>query len=1466
MAGNKKISELTELAILDLDDNDVVPVVDGSDNETKKIKSGSLRLRKNNVIKYGADPTGVADSTAAFVACLAANDVAYVADGTYIVGDLELNAKKIEGAGGTIKRKTGATYAVIMQGENPEISGITFNTLASAVNGESEIKLDDGASYCIVRNCKFTGTLYATVSADANGADDTSLVYENPVNGFTFEGNTVFGAYSRHLYLHNIENIRIVNNSFRGSTRDSIRLRQATTRCLIHGNTFDEIGLEYPDIVERPLNWSSLTAYTLGQRVSIPPNGIFQCIVATSTIGANPTTSGASEWTNVAPAYFETKDVLDAFWSGRELIITSNILKKCASLGFGIKGVEPNGDYATGRVVISNNYIEGCFGSAIELSNSQNTLAGDFRPSNQYIITSNIIRKNNRERFDVTQAAIYIRQGCRSVIISNNIIDSNYAKGIYVRNADQTAGINRDILIQGNQIYSNGIPGNPAGAGIQISPVNGLQVLDNIVRNYTTIEEYKMTVAGTATADETITFPARNNAGGSISVAVLNGDTFDVIKSKIVASLRNDYPVVYETITSTYYTNVREELGVASSVQFGPTVGSGRLVLSSDLPGTQGDGYTLVTIVNNTLSPTVYPTNWTWDSGTNTLTVYIRSTTKPFHFIAAFNASAPADARAVLSVALLAGEPSDVASQAAMTGETVSTSGGVDGDELWFDARLENILTPGVFTGSGYTVTLTRDPLMTNSVQTYGAYIKDTEVVGSTTFTAPNLSYIIKNNLLAGNSVGDRFGLVMNDVEMPALLFYVDSNNVGNNTIVTTQARTKFSTGSNSQGGLFSVSSTQAFLIVQGMILRARDFGEVGNSLTFEIEQQTGNDQPLRLQIAPLYAGGKDVVLRLPTDGSGNPLATSVEDVEAFLKTRCAQGTLACEDNYINLLRPQREGIKGDPAVGAMTSAVSTTEDVEVFRGTGKAFKVGKELLEVLGTGFSSATSYILQINADPTKYDVGAIVGHVVGAMGSTYTEVDAAADTGRTPGGNGVRYIYKNADGTTYEDTAAPTPAMRRQKIYLGRIIVVSGTVVQALPEPVVNESVNEQLYDLAKAIRIFNITGNQLSANGANLKLNKSAGSLFSIGANYQTDDENPHQVTTGALTALTFQYITQTAASGSDVTDLDPTKYDVAGTATTITGNNSQSSVQRVYLFPSGSVRIAYGQRVYNTLAEAVAGAPSEPFTQNSAIEGNGVLIGMVAMTKAATSLQDTSRVAFIPVSRFGDAVVGSAAGVTDLTMLDPRTGFELFEGWNSTTAVGNLTWAATANSGVNGMNVTSSTGREQGIMRLDTSTSSTSHPMLTLGSGSPFVFSTAKFTMETWYQVATLSTVTEEFIDRFGFDSSATSATPNNAVYFEYDRLNFGANWQAVSFAGGAAATRTDTGVAVSAGSWVHFKIEITANTDVKYYINDVLVATHASNFPTGTSQACHAVYRKIKSAGTTARLSYADWWRLRCLF
>ena len=134
----------------------------------------------------------------------------------------------------------------------------------------------------------------------------------------------------------------------------------------------------------------------------------------------------------------------------------------------------------------------------------------------------------------------------------------------------------------------------------------------------------------------------------------------------------------------------------------------------------------------------------------------------------------------------------------------------------------------------------------------------------------------------------------------------------------------------------------------------------------------------------------------------------------------------------------------------------------------------------------------------------------------------------------------------------------------------------------------------------------------------------------------------------------------------------------------------------------------------------------------------------------------------------------------------------------------------------------------------------------------------------WLNVGTLSSVAEEYIDRHGLHNSTTSAAPTNGIYFEYDRLNHGVNWQFVTVAA-STVTRTDTGIAAIA-LFREFEIQTTGNTEARAYIGGVLVATHTTNIPSGTGQTVSPTFQKVKTAGTTARITYIDWFRARVTY
>lgn len=114
--------------------------------------------------------------------------------------------------------------------------------------------------------------------------------------------------------------------------------------------------------------------------------------------------------------------------------------------------------------------------------------------------------------------------------------------------------------------------------------------------------------------------------------------------------------------------------------------------------------------------------------------------------------------------------------------------------------------------------------------------------------------------------------------------------------------------------------------------------------------------------------------------------------------------------------------------------------------------------------------------------------------------------------------------------------------------------------------------------------------------------------------------------------------------------------------------------------------------------------------------------------------------------------------------------------------------------------------------------------------------------------------------RVGLTSTALSAAPaDDAVYFEC--LAGDANWFAVTRDGAAAAqTRSDTGVAFSAGTRTIFRIDQPSAGVFQFSINGTVVATHsgAMNIPAQASSAI--VFMQLVTTGTANIDMGIDYW------
>ena len=279
---------------------------------------------------------------------------------------------------------------------------------------------------------------------------------------------------------------------------------------------------------------------------------------------------------------------------------------------------------------------------------------------------------------------------------------------------------------------------------------------------------------------------------------------------------------------------------------------------------------------------------------------------------------------------------------------------------------------------------------------------------------------------------------------------------------------------------------------------------------------------------------------------------------------------------------------------------------------------------------------------------------------------------------------YLLVNSASTLYQQITFPTPQERRENIYLGKINHPNRSTISSVNNnPDFDVSPMSVLRDLWTPLKLIN-QGIIVSANGANLNINTSAGTLWGNGIGWITNQLNPDSVSISGTSPTTFQYRVQTGGTFSNTTTIDVSHYDLNGVITSIGGGAGASTNQRVYLFPTGLVRIQYGQTVYSTFADAVAAVQTESFIEYGNHRDNAILIGVITVNKSATLLNNTSQAKFTLVSKFGE-LLGGTGGLSTTTLQ------QAYDNSNSP--------EITINAVLDGLSIKNGTGNADNITRL-----------------------------------------------------------------------------------------------------------------------------------------------------------------------
>lgn len=291
-----------------------------------------------------------------------------------------------------------------------------------------------------------------------------------------------------------------------------------------------------------------------------------------------------------------------------------------------------------------------------------------------------------------------------------------------------------------------------------------------------------------------------------------------------------------------------------------------------------------------------------------------------------------------------------------------------------------------------------------------------------------------------------------------------------------------------------------------------------------------------------------------------------------------------------------------------------------------------------------------LSINSgDDTKFDVATGSGYIVDytTYPTTTTLVEWDASTALTVSGLTTSFatdIAIDSSGAILQQNSFNTEELR-SVILLGGLDHNNQTNIRNIFQITVPTfGVGSSLKDLAASIGDINLSGNEILSNGANLKIDKTLGRVFSLGKNYKTNKNDPNTISIPSETQVEFNYIfddgSGNAVVGPTATDINPNNYDDgSGTLATVTVNDY--TIQRVLVFSNtGNTFIQYGTNVYGKLSEAIGGLDTLSFPSLSGFR-TALTRGYIIVQEGETDLSTTNTV-FINGDKFGG--VGNLTGV------------------------------------------------------------------------------------------------------------------------------------------------------------------------------------------------------------------------------
>lgn len=249
---------------------------------------------------------------------------------------------------------------------------------------------------------------------------------------------------------------------------------------------------------------------------------------------------------------------------------------------------------------------------------------------------------------------------------------------------------------------------------------------------------------------------------------------------------------------------------------------------------------------------------------------------------------------------------------------------------------------------------------------------------------------------------------------------------------------------------------------------------------------------------------------------------------------------------------------------------------------------------------------------------------------------------------------WIYINSDGTISQQATPFTDAQYRNKIVIGSVIHSEGAVKFARTFPVTAYSSNTQFNEFIRFFGPLKREGHKITANGANLSLDRASGKAFALGRNYVNNPNAPSDIIDGARTQCVIHryysdgsngFVKDDGPNGNGYTTIDPTKFD-NGSGNLGNMPNNKYSLQRVYYFPSTPdiLVVYYGKDYYDNKDVGERSIFLEDFKEADNTAQQAIHVATILVKKETTDLTNADDAHIYQAGLFRNLSASFSGGV------------------------------------------------------------------------------------------------------------------------------------------------------------------------------------------------------------------------------